>query len=165
MKSQRIVSSVALVFLMLTTSPGFADAEGDRRLTRQMKGVWSLFVHGTAAAGSVLAPGGTALWAVATITFDGKGGCSSIDQIVIDGQFVPARDAFRSTEPGGSCTYVVNGDGTGFFDVVFPDAGPTNVTFVLTDRDTLSFIANNGSLGIYGGGEMKRQRLRSGGDT
>lgn len=125
---------------------------------KSIKGTWSLFVQGSATAVSPLAPGGTPLVAIATVTFDGKGNCSSIDQIIIGGQYVPSRDGFRSSEPDGACDYQVNENGTGFFNLSFPGAGPTTVTFVVGGHDEISFIANNESLGIFGGGTMKKMK-------
>jgi hypothetical protein len=121
-----------------------------------LRGTWTLFVRGYVVQGASEFPG-TDLVAVATVTFDGRGGCESKDQIVVGGQFVPSRSEFRSTEEGGSCTYGVQADGTGFFDVTFPQSPVTNVTFVVVDRDRLKFIANNEGLGIFGGGDMERQ--------
>lgn len=135
---------------------GFALSAQAGNDNNSIKGKWSLFVQGNTTGMSPLAPAGTPLIAVATVTFDGDGNCESIDQIILNGQYIPSRDGFRSTEPDGGCVYQVNEDGTGFFDVSFPGAGPTTVTFVLAGKDELSFIANNESLGIFGGGKMRK---------
>ena len=104
-------------------------------------------------------PGDTPLFAVATVTFDGNGGCESRDRIVIGNQDIPAADP---NSPAGfreatECTYAVEPDGTGSFTVIFPDAGATVATFVIRNRRELFFIANNTELGVYGGGTMKRR--------
>jgi hypothetical protein len=137
------------------------SAQGEPK-DKTIRGTWALAVSGfTDGTGTdstgALVPAGVPLYAIATVTFDGKGGCSSKDQIVLGGTYIPSRFGFRSTDPGGSCTYQVNADGTGYFDVEFPGAGTTTVTFVLSDKESLRFIAQNSTLGIFGGGEMKRQ--------
>lgn len=146
---------LTLVLSMMVPYAMAGAEDGSKRFSdNSMKGTWALAVRGETASGSFLAPPGTALVAVATVTFDGRGNCSSIDQIIIGGLFIPSRDDFRETDV---CTYSVNPDGTGFFDVVFDGAGPTNVTFVLEDNKSLHFIANNEILGIFGGGTMHKQ--------
>lgn len=117
-------------------------------------------LRGTAGEDNALTvPGDTPLFAVATVTFDGRGGCESRDRIVIDNQDIPdadpnSQDGFREAT---ACTYAVEPDGTGSFTVTFPDAGPTVATFVIRNRRELFFIANNTVLGVYGGGTMKRR--------
>lgn len=150
---QKLRVSVLFVALVLASA---ADAAG-RFDNRTLKGVWSLFVQGHVTDTSPFT--GTDLVAVATIWFDGHGRCQSKDQIVVDGVFVPGRNTFRNTrDPGGECIYAVNPDGTGFFNVTFPGAPVTNVTFVITDRSRVHFVASNGGLGIFGGGVIERQR-------
>ena len=149
---------LAAGLLVLGLWPQTAGADGED-LDQLIKGTWAMFLRGnTATVNSNGVPVGTPVVAIATVTFDGQGGCSSVDQIILDGAFIPERDAFRSTEePGGACSYEVDPSGYGFFDVTFPAAGETNVTFVLTDRHELHFITTNPTLGIFGGGVMRRQ--------
>ncbi|NNF65938.1 MAG: hypothetical protein HKM98_00350 [Gammaproteobacteria bacterium] len=149
MINRKLVLAVS-IFIALGT--GLSAHAGDSN--KSIKGTWSLFVQGSTTMSSPLAPSGTPLVAIATVTFDGEGGCSSIDQIILGGVYIPSRDGFRNTAEGGDCVYQVNEDGTGFFDVTFSGAGPTTVTFVLAGKNEISFIANNESLGIFGGGKM-----------
>lgn len=152
------ISAAACFSALAAAMAGSAQAGGFDE--RTIRGDWVLSVEGRTTAASVFPSlTGTTLFAIATFSFDGEGGCASRDQIVLDGDFIPSRDGFRETaEAGGACVYSVNPDGTGFFDVTFPGAPATLVTFVIVDRDRIQFIANNAGLGIYGGGELRRQR-------
>jgi len=105
-------------------------------------------------------PSETPLFAVATVTFDARGGCESRDRIVIGNQYIPDdndRNAPVAFREASDCFYAVEPDGTGSFTVTFPRAGETVATFVIRNRRELIFIANNTELGIYGVGTMKRR--------
>jgi len=100
----------------------------------------ALFGEGHAGDDNLSVPSGTPLFAVATVTFDGRGGCESRDRIVIGNQDIPeedpnAPDGFREAT---DCIYAVEPDGTGSFTVTFPDAGPTVAIFVIRNRRELS---------------------------
>ncbi len=156
-------SDTQLKFIASNSGVGIFGAGEMRHFTsaqNSIAGTWALFVQGSTSAGGP-APAGTPLAAIATVTFADDGTCSSTDQLVVGGAFVPARDGFRSTDNGGSCNYSLNDDGTGQFSVTFPALGnipeaPTEVTFVRDSNNTLNFIAANSGVGIFGGGEMRR---------
>ena len=136
----------------MATAADFSD--------RTLRGTWALFVEGHSGPTSPPAlPSETPLFAVATVTFDGRGGCESRDRIVIANQEIPPGDpiAPEGFREAVSCSYAVEPDGTGSFTVTFLDAGPTVATFVIRNRRELFFIANNTELGVYGGGTMKRR--------
>ena len=161
--------SAALVALLGVASAGQAAVAAPFS-ERTIRGTWTLFVQGFVSAPEGLGPfpAGTPLVAIATVTFDGRGGCRSIDQLVVGGVRIPADpEEFRDTGEDG-CTYVVNPDGTGFFQVTFPaqqvDDGAeipestTTASFVIQNRSRMHFIADNTEIGIFGGGEMQRQQ-------
>ena len=62
------------------------------------------------------------------IVFDGKGGCTVSSIGNVNGQSVPSTSS--------SCSYIVNQDGTGTSEAVFPGtpiADPIPIAFVITD--------------------------------
>lgn len=159
----RWTAAAAAALLGVVAAGQPAEAAGFSQ--RTLKGVWTLFVAGFVSEDTRLPfPGGTPLFAVATVTFDGRGRCSSIDQLVVGGVRIPAEpDRFRRSS---DCSYTVSRDGTGFFRVTFPaqaapggeiPASTTTASFVIQNRGRLHFIADNAGLGIHGGGEMQRQ--------
>lgn len=161
-KSSSLTRSMLASLLLCISAflaTGASAGDGKRFDEKTIRGTWVLNV-GFTATDSVTLPGvvpGADGFAVALGTFDGRGKCQFIDQIVAAGAFIPSRDGFRDTRAGGDCTYSVNPDGTGFFDVSFAGAGVTHVTFVIRDRDEIHFIGINETLGIHFRGELERQ--------
>jgi len=149
----------AAILVAGASSVNLASA-ADNFSDRTLRGTWALFVQGHSGPATPPAlPSETPLFAIATVTFDGAGGCESRDRIVIGNQDIPdadpnSPDGFREAT---DCTYAVEPDGTGSFTVTFQDAGPTVATFVIRNRRELFFIASNTVLGVYGGGTMKRR--------
>lgn len=146
--------AAALTLLML-----MPEASAKNFSEKTIRGTFSLFVEGRTAPDNGLGVDeGTALFAVATVTFDGFGNCQSKDRIVINGIDVPDDDPVVLRE-ASACTYSVEPDGFGTFAVTFdePVLTTTTTTFIITNRNEIQFIANNPELGIYGGGVLKRQ--------
>lgn len=134
---------------------------------RTVRGTFTLSVQGHAAPGNVLGlVEGTPLFAIATVTFDGNGQCSSSDKIVVRGQTIPdlpevsVETSALALRDSSACTYRVEPSGFGTFSVTFDEPVPTTTTttFVITDRDEIQLIANNTELGIYGLGVLERQK-------
>lgn len=160
----RFITAGVFVGLVFFTS----IAQGAKPFNeRSIAGIWALSVDGFVSGQGVLPGAGTPIFAIATVTFDGQGGCESVDQLVVGGARIPADPS--GVRVASACTYEVSTDGLGFFDVTFPalpafnlPETTTTASFVIRDRKTMHFIAENAELGIYGGGVLERQKGGSG---
>ena len=87
----------AAILIAGATSVNLASATDDFS-DRTLRGTWALFVQGHSGPATPPAlPSETPLFAIATVTFDGAGGCESRDRIVIGNRDVPNDD---SNAPG-----------------------------------------------------------------
>ncbi len=111
-----------------------------------IEGNWGFSGSGTILPPALPAP--TVAVVVGIFSFDGSGGCTITDQINIGGQAIPSSLGFRSSQ---SCSYLVNRDGTGTIEVIFPgDPAPTPLSFVIVDEaEELYFI--RADLGVANG--------------
>lgn len=157
-----LCAAASILTALVVSAPASADREFDER---SIRGTWALSVEGYVAEGLInqLFEQGTPLFAIARVIFDGEGGCRSDDQLVIGDTAIPADP--RERRIAIACTYEVQPDGYGFFDVTFENEGGggstvTTARFIIEDRERMSFIADNDELGIFGGGTLVRQTRR-----
>ena len=131
-----LLALVAIVLVLLALVAGSSQVQaGANYKDKSVRGDW-----GFSARGTILDPlvGPIPAAAVGIFSFDGKGGCTIVDQINIGGQAIPP-SGFRSS---ATCTYSVNSDGTGTLVAMFEgDPGPTPLSFVIVDnKNELQFI-------------------------
>ncbi len=134
------ILALSIFFLGLASIMSGAHAD-DEFSAESIDGVWGFSAAGTIVPPAFPAP--TAAVAVGTMTFDGDGYCSISDTINIGGTV--------ASRTSTTCSYTVNGDGTGSISVSFPgDPGPTPLDFVIVnDEEELRFIRSD--LGVASG--------------
>ncbi|QSQ24876.1 hypothetical protein JY651_08025 [Pyxidicoccus parkwayensis] len=99
-----------------------------RYTNRSLQGVWGFSSH----LGMFLPPGGGSPLPIAgmgKISFDGRGGCSVVTVVNLNGQTV--------TSQSSSCIYSVGPDGMGTSQAVFPGSPisePVPISFVIVDQ-------------------------------
>lgn len=126
MNKKILGSATALILLTFWTSLGHAQNDSPVCDNRRIAGDYGFTIEGAKLGGP--GPIGPQV-GVAMTQFDGSGGLTQIDTVVING--VTVAD-FTHTPATGS--YVVNSDCTGTFTINFTDGRPTVVAnFVVVD--------------------------------
>ncbi len=124
---RRVGVLIGLVALVLMAA--CAGDDDDRVFTdKSIEGRWAFSAQGTILPPAL--PAATPAVAVGILDFDGSGGCSITDTTNLGGTKI-------GPQTSETCTYSVNPDGTGTFNVAFPgDPGPAPVSFVIVNKKT-----------------------------
>jgi len=155
MNKKVFASAAALALLTLwTAASAYAQSDSPVCNNRLIAGNYGFTIEGTKLGG--LGPVGP-LVGVAMTEFDGDGGLTQIDTVIING--VVSSD-FTHTPATG--TYAVNSNCTGTFTINFTDGRPTVVTnFVVVENgseiDTV-VISSGGKTGILATRSIGKRR-------
>jgi hypothetical protein len=156
MNKKTFASAFAVVLLTLGTSGlGYAQSDSPACNNRLIAGNYGFIVEGTKLGG----PGPVGpMVGVAMTQFDGNGGLTQIDTVVVNG--VTVAD-FSHTPATG--TYTVNSDCTGTFIINFTDGRPTVVTNFVVVEGGLEIdsvvISAGGNQGVLATRSIGKRRL------